>query len=309
MSTVDYSTIDWLLEDNNPAIKYRTQTELLGEKSNKKLISYWINNHLPTDWREAKGLWRTYYLTAIAECGLSLDDMNLDENNVLLMQGGNGTVDNNCGDFMYLRALVQLGFYDNLTVQNTLKSISDRILPDGGFLCLHRLDKLKYTPKSCVKANMHALLLCSECKKRGVYLPFTEKLLDYFWNHNIFYRTDNPETLILNAREGWRTIDNFYPFEVMRIGLQNVLEAFCALGYGNDVRLREAWSLIENQKTDDGKYILNGTLTKSYLPKEKIGKPSKWVTFYTLLAQKERELIGIPSVGKDIDSSGLCPSE
>jgi hypothetical protein len=39
----------------------------------------------------------------------------------------------------------------------------------------------------------------------------------------------------------------------------------------------------------DGKYLLNQQLTKSYLPKERVGKPSKWVTFYTLLAEKERD--------------------
>lgn len=49
--------------------------------------------------------------------------------------------------------------------------------------------------------------------------------------------------LLLNARDGWRSIDAFYPFEVMRVGLQNIVEAFCALGYGNDERLKEAWNL------------------------------------------------------------------
>lgn len=85
-------------------------------------------------------------------------------------------------------------------------------------------------------------------------------------------------------------IDTFYPFEPMRVGLQNVVEAFCALGYGNDERLLEAWSLLENHKDETGKVILKGTLTKSYLPKtrEKEGKPSKWVTFYTLLAEQEK---------------------
>lgn len=98
------------------------------------------------------------------------------------------------------------------------------------------------------------------------------------------------QSLILNAREGWRTIDTFYPFEVMRVGLQNIVEAFCALGYGNDNRLQEAWNILNSKRTPDGKYILNGTLTKSYLPKERTGKPSKWVTFYTLLAKKESDI-------------------
>jgi hypothetical protein len=44
-----------------------------------------------------------------------------------------------------------------------------------------------------------------------------------------------------------------------------------------------------SKMTSDGKCILNGTLTKSYLPKERVGKPSKWVTFYAMLAEKEKE--------------------
>ena len=95
--------------------------------------------------------------------------------------------------------------------------------------------------------------------------------------------------LILNARNGWRTIDTFHPFEVMRVGLHNIVEAFCALGYGNDNRLTNSWDLMNSKKNDEGQYLLEGTLTKSYLPKERVGKPSKWVTFYSLLAQKNAE--------------------
>ena len=141
-------------------------------------------------------------------------------------------------------------------------------------------------PKSCVKANMYALMFCAECRKKGIITDIEKPLLDYFWNHNLFYRTDNPNTLILNAREGWRTIDTFYPFEVMRVGLQNIVESFCALGYRDDPRLQEAWDILNSKKNPVGKYILNGTLSKSYLPKERVGKPSKWVTFYALLAKK-----------------------
>jgi len=74
----------------------------------------------------------------------------------------------------------------------------------------------------------------------------------------------------------------------MRVGLQNIMESLCALGYGNDPRMYEAWSILGGKVDGDGKVILNGTLSKRYLPKERVGKPSKWVTFYTLLAEKER---------------------
>jgi len=42
---------------------------------------------------------------------------------------------------------------------------------------------------------------------------------------------------------------------------------------------------IIKHKDENDKMILSQTLTKSYLPKEKVGKESKWVTFYTLLAE------------------------
>ena len=286
MTAHDNSTIQWLLENDNPAVKYRTQTEILGETADKSPVVAWVNDFLPADWTEREGLWATYYLTTIAECGLTFEDISLDKEKAVHF-GTAYRFEHSCGDYMRLRALVRLGLVDEAV--NIVNELAEKQLPDGGFLCLHRLNKMKRIPKSCVKANMYALMFCAECRKKGVKVDIDEPLLDFFWNHHLFYRTDNPETLILNAREGWRTIDTFYPFEVMRVGLQNIVESFCALGYGNDPRLNEAWSILYSKKTSDGKYILNGTLTKSYLPKERVGKPSKWVTFYALLAEKEKD--------------------
>jgi hypothetical protein len=283
----DSSVVQWLLGDDNPAVKYRTQTELLGQSADKSDVVSWLNAFLPADWKTRKGLWSAYFLNSFAECGLTIEDTGLDEETAIGFDG-DSPFDENCGDYMRLRALVRLGLGGDPAVTEIINKLSVRQLPDGGFLCLHRLDKLKYTPKSCVKVNMLALLFCAECKKKGIYTDITSPLLDYFWNHKLFYRANDPKTLILNAREGWRTIDTFYPFEVMRVGLQNIVEAFCALGYGNDKRLDEAWELLKSKETADGKHLINGTLSKSYLPKERAGKPSKWVTFYTLLAEKER---------------------
>ncbi|HCA30065.1 MAG TPA: hypothetical protein DEP23_11105 [Ruminococcaceae bacterium] len=280
--------INWLLEDNNPAMKYRTMTEILGESADKEPVIAWLNKSLPDDWMERKGLWSVYYLTAFAECGLRFEDIPLKKDKIINFGNENPFV-YGCGDYMRLRALVRLGLGNELEVADIISKLSDKQLPDGGFLCLHRIDKLKYVPKSCVKANMLALLFCAECKKQGIKNDIEKPLLDYFWKHNLFYKSDDHKTLMLNAREGWRTIDTFYPFEVMRVGLQNIVESFCALGYGNDPRLQEAWNILNEKQDPDAKYILNGALTKSYLPKERVGKPSKWVTFYALLAQKERD--------------------
>jgi len=285
---MDENIISWLLEDSNPAVKYRTQTEILEQTEDKAPVIAWLNRFLPDDWREQTGLWSVYYLTALAECGLSFGDFPIDKESAIHF-GASYRFEHSCGDYMRLRALIRLGLAEDPAVAEIIRRLPERQLPDGGFLCLHRLDKLNRIPKSCVKANMYALMFCAECKKKGIETGIEKPLLDYFWNHNIFYRTDNPGALILNAREGWRTIDAFYPFEVMRVGLQNIVESFCTLGYGNDPRLREAWDMLNSKRDSDGKYILNGTLSKSYLPKERAGKPSKWVTFYAMLAQKQLE--------------------
>ena len=288
MLQLDLPVIEWLLEDNNPAVKYRTLTEILGEPADKKPVIAWLHNALPADWIERKGLWSAYYLTACAESGLTYNDIP-GSKDIASVYGNYNPFEHGCGDYMSLRAFVRLGLANEPKIADIINSLSEKQLPDGGFLCLHRLDKLNKTPKSCVKSNILALMFCAECKKKGISVDIEKPLLDYFWKHNLFYRTDDPNTLILNAREGWRTIDTFYPFEVMRVGLQNIIESLCALGHGNDSRMQDAWDILNSKKDPDGKYILNGTLTKSYLPKERVGKSSKWVTFYTLLAEKERE--------------------
>ena len=283
----DETIIKWLLEDDNPAVKYRVKTEIFGETADKTQASGWLNGFLPEGWTERTGLWSVYYLNAFAECGLNYEDFQAQGANAL-KYGSPGNFDCACGDFMRLRALVRLGLAGDPEIKDIIDKLPGRQLPDGGFLCLHRLNNMNRTPKSCYKANTHALMLCAECAKKGVGLEITEPLVNYFWNHNIFYKTDKPDTLVLKAREGWRAIDAFYPFEVMRVGLQNIVEAFCALRYGNDPKLAGAWDLLNAKKAPDGKIILNGTLTKSYLPRERVGKPGKWATFYALLAEKER---------------------
>ena len=282
------NVINWLLENDNPAVRYRTLTELLNQPADISDSKEWITNKIPENWHETNGLWYGYYITAFTECGLTCDNLPF---NYLkkAFEGFNDIFNCGCGDFMLLRALVKLGCYNNEIVKKTIAKAGEHILPDGGFLCLNRLDKLKYTPKSCYKANLHALLLASECKKKNIECPYINELIQYFKNHNIFYRTDNKDILVLDLRPGWRTTDIFYPFEVMRIGLQNIVESFSALGFGNDSWMDEAWNLLNLCKDDCGRVILQGTLTKSYLPKEKVGKPSKWATFYTLLAEKEKD--------------------
>jgi hypothetical protein len=279
------NVIDWLLDNTNSAVEYRTRIELLDEKAENSKVIDLVNKRLPDDWQETKGLWLTYYYTLIAECGLNKNDLKINKTK-LIKRFNENLCEFGCGDFMMMRALVMLGFDDEL--QNIIGNLKSEQLPDGGYLCSHRVKKLTYTPKSCIKSNNLALMFCAECKKRKIKLSMEKNLLSYFWKHNLFYKSTDLSTLVLNGKENWRTIDTFFPFEVMRVGIQNIIESLCALGYGSDKKLTEAWKMLYSKRNNEGKYVLSGTLTKSYLPKETVGKPSKWVTFYALLAEKEK---------------------
>lgn len=278
--------LPWLLDPAQPAVAYRARRELLHETPDPAAARAWLQAKMPSDWETTRGLWYTYYLTALAECGMTRDSYPFDEAQALARMTEQPFAFG-CADFMALRALVMLGFYEEPALQALLHSLASQQLPDGGFLCLGRLQKLRYTPKSCVKVNHMALLLLGECAKRGIRLEIEPALLDYFWKHRLFYRTDDLNALILNARVGWRAIDAFHPMEVMRVGLHNLLEAFNALGYGQDARLEEAHALLASKRDALGCYALEGTLSKSYLPKERVGQPSRWVTFYALIAQSK----------------------
>ena len=288
--------IGWLTGGDNPAVAYRTKKELsdipAGDiEDDRATAREWLFGKLPDGWHQTKGIWYIYYLTAAAEAGLSADILDreclLPAFDIL-----EKPCSYSCSEFMLLRALVMLGCGGGdscePSVSRRIEEIDAGALPDGGFLCRERLDKLDYTPKSCYKANLFALMLAAECKKRGIKTGFTDGILYYFLRRDVFYKSSDRNSLVLDCRPGWRTVDTFYPFEPMRVGIQNVVESLCALGCGGMDELIPAWEILNSKAGDaDGKIILDGTLSKSYLPKQRVGKPDKWVTFYTLLAKKE----------------------
>lgn len=283
-------TINWLLENGNPAIRYRVKTELLDMEDDSYEAFQWIAGKLPEDWHRTKGLWYVYYVNALAECGLERSMMPSFWFEAAMERLGTG-FDFGCEAFLLLQALVSLGFGGEPAVRRIFAMLADEHLPDGGFLCERRKARLDYVPKSCYKADYYALRLCACCRKKGI-APETpgieEGLVSYFLGRNLLFRRGEPDRVVLDDRAGWRNADVFHPFETMRIGIQNIMETVSALGYGNAPEAAAGWRYLDAAKDDMGRVILAGTMTKSWLPKEKVGKPSPWATFYALLAEKER---------------------
>jgi len=242
-------------------------------------------------WVDLKGQVLTYNLTALAESGLTCEDVPVaTAADKVLSQ----PFDANCGELMALRALVMLGYGHDPRIEERLAQLQEVQLPDGGWLCLHRVNKMEKTPKSCIRAAMHGLLFFAELKRAGQHAGGSEPLIDYFLKRRVFYRTDDPTRLVLDDHPGRRMTDVFFPNEYFRVGLPVLLEAFVVLGVGEAPELREAWQLLDTKVDPQGRVPLEGTLPRktAYLPKERVGKPSKWATLYACLAWKVKAHLG-----------------
>jgi hypothetical protein len=284
--------MDWLLEDDNPGVRLRALRglcDLPKEDEAVRAARQRVVEEFPLardlTWMEKKGIVLIHNLTALAESGLSKEDLALGPVVDRLLDQ---PFDANCGDMMLLRALVMLGYAADERVKKRLRLMTEAQLPDGGWLCMHRLRKLKRVPKSCIKANMHALLLAGELSKCGILPDWRDALIGYFRKRNLFYRGDDPNRLVLDCTPGYRMIDVFFPIEFMRVGLPHLMEALAAAGAGTAPEFQEAWQRLESKYDSRGRLKLEGTMPKSYLEKERVGSPTKWGTLYAALAWKQR---------------------
>ncbi len=285
---IDLSVLNWLLEKDNPGVWLRTLTGLCGLPNDHPEVKDARRNVLQTfdtardlSWMALNGQVLVYNLTALAEMGLGRKDVTFEPVvDRLLAQ----PFDANCADLMALRAMVMLGYGRDARVVVRLELVEESRLPDGGWLCLHRVREMERIPKSCIKVAMHGLLLAAELTNQGIEIAGTGQLVQYFLKRRLFYRMDKPDQLVLN-QPGRRMTDVFFPQEYFHVGLPVLLEVLAVLGAGMSVELDEAWELLEAKQDPQGKILLEGTLpgNKAYLPKERVGKPSKWATLYAYL--------------------------
>jgi hypothetical protein len=293
-------TLSWLLDVRNPGVRVRTLIKLCGlspdssiVRETKQAVLTWLPAAQDREALLVSGIKLIYNLVALAECGLSRQDLDISPAVDKLLSSD---FDAGCADMLALRALVMLGYQADPRVSARLEAMDECQLTDGGWFCATRMNKMKRVPKSCYKDAMHALLLAAELHRAGILPRWVHGLVQYFLKRRVFYKTAEPDQLVTESHIGWRVIDVFFPLDVMRSGIQNLLEALAVLGAGTAPELMEAWQILDGKKDTQDKVILEGTLSKSYLPKEVVGNPSKWATLYAWLAWKEMGLITIPQL-------------
>jgi len=296
------NAISWLLGDDNPAVKYRTLTEIISaapdNDTDALYRSIWAQKPIVKmlEKQDENGLWSTKdwgvhtslrYLTAFAEQGLCKDE-RLDrfvDYTVQFLQSFESKGDlAGCANALTLRALVMLGYHCRSDVWELLAAFASTQLYDGGFNCKRLLDR-KPGRKSCYRAALNSLMLYAECKRADVLPGNANELIEYFLRRSVFYASDRSKSLV-GGKPGWRIIDNFFPVEPMRIGLPLIVAALAILGAGSAPETEEAWTLLREKEDENGRLALEGTLVKQPCSFGKTGQPNKWVTFYAALAEK-----------------------
>ena len=289
---MNQSILDWLLEEETPEVRLRTLKEymklpdddkkvveckrrLLQSKTYERALKK-IRKDKPWDKFDA--------IMAFAEWGLTRKDVGKDINDEvfgLIQSTGFKML---CGEPYLLRNLVKLGYDQEDIVKNEIACVLSRIKEDGGFGCISTNKKTndpRKPHKSCARLTVEYLLLVAELHLLGYRMDCENKLVHYFTKRNIFYRTDDMKTPMVDVMLG-----TFYPSDPIKVGAQNILYALRVLGCLPDSEAMQAGYKVLNQyRTENGRYILTASKSVPAFKAGNVGEENKWVTLYAYMAQ------------------------
>ena len=129
---------------------------------------------------------------------------------------------------------------------------------------------------------MEYLLLVAELHLQG-YRPACEKALThYFTKRNIFYRTDDMRTPMVDVMLG-----TFYPPDPIKIGAHQIVYALRVLGCAPESEAMQAgYSVLNQHRLDNGRYVLTASKSVPAFKAGNVGEENKWVTLYAYMAQE-----------------------
>ena len=289
---MDHSILDWLLEEETPEVRLRTLKEYEKLPEDDARVVECKRQLLQSKAYE-RGLkklrtdkpWAKYdAIMAFAEWGLTRDDIGKDIDDEVFALIDSTGFKMLCGEPLLLRNLVKLGYYQEENVKNEVDSMLRLIKEDGGFGCISTNKKINNPNKphkSCARLTVEYLLLVAELHLAG-YRPECESALaHYFTKRNIFYRTDDMKTPMVDVMLG-----TFYPPDPIKIGAHQILYALRVLGCDPESEAMQAgYRVLNRHRLENGRYILTASKSVPAFKAGNVGEENKWVTLYAYMAQ------------------------
>ena len=290
---MERSIQEWLLEEGTPEVRLRTlkEYEKLPDddarvvECKKLLLQSKVYERGLKKLRSDKP-WAKYdAIMAFAEWGLTRDDIGKDiDDDVFALIESTG-FKMLCGEPLLLRNLVKLGYYTEDAVKNEISSVLGLIKEDGGFGCISTNKKIndpRKPHKSCARLTVEYLLLAAELHLQGYGTECEDALVHYFTKRNIFYRTDDMKTPMVDVMLG-----TFYPPDPIKIGAHMIVYALRVLGCDPEHEaMRSGYEVLNQHRLENGRYILTASKSVPAFKAGNVGEENKWVTLYAYMAQR-----------------------
>ena len=190
-----------------------------------------------------------------------------------------------CGESLLLRNLVKLGYGQETNVKNEIDAVLGLIKEDGGFGCIST-NKKNNDPrkrhKSCARLTVEYLLLVAELHLQGYRPKCEDALTHYFTKRNIFYRTDDMKTPMVDVMLG-----TFYPPDPIKIGAPMIVYALRVLGCSPESdAIQAGYKVLDQHRLENGRYVLTASKSVQAFKAGNVGEENKWVTLYAYMAQE-----------------------
>ncbi len=319
MKGKDHEVVDWLLEEDQPSVRYRTLTGLLGKKESDKEVQAARKAIPETGWaadileKQDKGGWwiredrlyRPKYLSTnwmllvLADLGMTRDDPRIKKSADLWIQrfaaadGGFG-IDSNkashlCTAGNTARGLVQFGYADHAAVRASFGWFVKNASHLGGWSCFgsgRNLDSWE---------PMSAFAVLPRAKWTADMEATVAKAAEFYLQRELHIQGDHYEP--------WYRFHypNHYYYDLL-VGL----DFMTALGYTRDPRLQHAIGVVKKKRRSDGRWNLDAVhpdvegATAEWFAKhpkeaptpfalEKPGQPSKLITLRAMQVLRRLE--------------------
>ncbi len=305
----DRRVIDWLLEVNQPSVRYYTLVDLLDREKGDSEVTRAYSDISKRGWasrilslQKPDGRWRSKpkgslygpKYTATNWTALILSDLGLTKNNRRVRKAAdlffrewltipsmtNIFNDEVCVVGNTARMLTRFGYANDPRVRKLFDRLVEDQKEDGGWHCF---ESSKGT-LDCWEALAAFAALPKSLRTRRIESSI-EKGAEFYLERSLF---DDGEKKYLP----WFRFHypNHYYYDIL-VGL----DVITRLGYGDDRRLRPALKILNKKRQVDGSWILEkvhpdlGTGARYSLRKrampfalEEAGKPSKWITLTAL---------------------------
>ena len=308
----DSAVLDWLLESDQPAVRYHTLVDLLGRSKGDEEVraAYaaiqrrgWARDILARQhpggyWEGRNDLYRPKYtatiwrLIVLSDLGLTAQDPRVRRTCELFLtdyarkDGGFDDVESArselCLTGNLARTFVRCGFGDDPRVRSAFDWLVVHQMEDGGWHCFYQTAFGRGTLDAW--EGLYAYTALPRARWTPRIKRSVEAGAEFFLEHELF-------------RQGHRYVPWLrfhypvhYYYDVL-VGL----DMLTALGYGGDRRLRPALAILEKKRRADGTWVLDRVhpdlgAGAGYRfrkkPKrfalEREGQPSKWITLTAL---------------------------